>query len=231
VASTDILPSQHVPWRVEKKKRSHAAWVLPILGVFLIGMVLSVVYVLRRVPSSSHASAPPRADVSWAAIAGGGSSASFPPDAAVPDSAQAVESVPEDSGAATPAKIKIVRISPAQHLSNGRKYLDSGRFALARMEFEVVRRQRRMRAPALVGLAEVDFQLSMYASAEKFAKQAVSSGGGLRAKLVLGNIYFKQKDYKRATTMYKAVLSQGQAGKETQEAQRNLAAAQRLSNR
>jgi eukaryotic-like serine/threonine-protein kinase len=117
------------------------------------------------------------------------------------------------------------RIGPQIHIAAGRRYLLGGRFAQARMEFETAARHPRARGAAYLGLAEVEFQLSQYAAAERFAKDAVKQGGGLRAKLVLGNIYFKLRDYKRAITAYKAVLELDARHK---EAQRNLAATQRL---
>jgi len=96
------------------------------------------------------------------------------------------------------------------------------------MAFEAASRLPKSRGAALVGLAEVEFQLSQFRAAEKYAKEAVARGGGLRAKLVLGNIYFKLQDYKRATLLYKKVLILDHQQK---EARRNLEAAQRLLNR
>jgi tetratricopeptide (TPR) repeat protein len=121
-----------------------------------------------------------------------------------------------------------VRISPQIHLAAGRRHLVGGRFPQARMEFEAAARHPRVRGAALVGLAEVEFQLSQYRDAERHAKDAVKLGGGLRAKLVLGNVYFKLKDTKRAIASYKAVLELDPNHK---EARRNLEAAQRLQKK
>jgi tetratricopeptide (TPR) repeat protein len=121
----------------------------------------------------------------------------------------------------------VVRLSPQAQLAAGRKQLLAGSFTAARAAFEAAARSAKHRGPALVGLAEVDFQLGQHASAERYAKAAVKQGGGVRAKLVLANIYFKLRDYRKAIQKYQEVLA---VDENHREAKHNLAAARQRLN-
>ena len=88
-------------------------------------------------------------------------------------------------------------------------------------------RKRSGRVRGLVGLAEVAFQRGRYTRARRYARSAVSAGGGWPAKLVLGNIYYKQRNYKKAVQMYDLVLTYRPNHR---EAKRNRAAARKRLN-
>ena len=98
----------------------------------------------------------------------------------------------------------------------------AGRFTRARAAFEEASSSSKHLAQAKLGLAEVAFQLGRYRETVKQAKMAVKHGAGHRGELVLGNAYFKLRDFNRAIRMYRAVLAVRPNHK---EANRNLEAA------
>ncbi|MCC6746223.1 MAG: protein kinase [Deltaproteobacteria bacterium] len=114
--------------------------------------------------------------------------------------------------------------SATSSMSAGLRHLRAGRFAEARTAFETARRSPKDRGRALVGLAEVEFQLGQYHAAQVFAQVAASEGAGLQADLIRGNIFFKLHDYKNAMRMYERVLGREEGHR---EARRNLEAARR----
>ena len=80
------------------------------------------------------------------------------------------------------------------------------------------------RAAALTGMAEMAFQHGKHSDALTLARQAVDAGGGVPAKLVLGNAYFKLARYDDAIHAYRDVLK---VSKDNPDAQRNLQAAEK----
>jgi serine/threonine protein kinase len=215
-----------VPWRSRRRRRSFAVPAFVLLSAALVA--ITALLLVRWGQD--------RRDVPLAAAIDAGrdgmparplDSRLAPPEDLAPGDAAPPEEAP-DSGGPDAGRRRPVRISPQIHLAAGRRHLVGGRFPQARMEFEAAARHPRVRGAALVGLAEVEFQLSQYRDAERHAKDAVKLGGGLRAKLVLGNVYFKLKDTKRAIASYKAVLELDPNHK---EARRNLEAAQRLQKK
>jgi tetratricopeptide (TPR) repeat protein len=109
-------------------------------------------------------------------------------------------------------------------LGEARAALTAGRYAQAENLFGRVRATGAERAAALTGLAEVAFQRASYADAARVGRGAVIAGGGVAAKLVLGNAYFKLGRYDEAIAEYQDILKvdHGHA-----EARANLAAAQK----
>ena len=80
------------------------------------------------------------------------------------------------------------------------------------------------RGSALTGLAEVAFQRGSYPEAVRLAQRAVEATGGVAAKMVLGNSYFKLGKYDEAIAQYRKVL---EADASHREARANLAAAEK----
>jgi tetratricopeptide (TPR) repeat protein len=109
-------------------------------------------------------------------------------------------------------------------LGEARAALTGGRYAQAESLFGRVRTSGLERGAALTGLAEVAFQRASYLDAARLAKRAAESGGGLQAKMVLGNSYFKLERFDEAIGVYQEILrvDHGHA-----EARSNLAAAQK----
>jgi tetratricopeptide (TPR) repeat protein len=91
-----------------------------------------------------------------------------------------------------------------QLLDDGQRLLRAERFPEAREIFEKVAKgkSRGDRGPALVGLAEISFQEKNYAEAVRSASLAVDRGGGVKARVLLGDAHFRLNHYKEAAKAY-----------------------------
>jgi serine/threonine-protein kinase len=131
---------------------------------------------------------------------------------------------PKPEHVAKPAAVE----KPADN--NSKKMLADARRALAEQRFAEAQalfaqaETAGARGPALTGLAEIAFQRGNYGESLPLAKRAVDSGGGVAARLLLGNSYFKLKRWDEAIGEYQTVLK-AQPG--NVEAQSNLSAAER----
>ena len=109
-------------------------------------------------------------------------------------------------------------------LHAGYRQLRRAKFAQAQRAFKAALKVRRLRGKALTGLAELEFQRGNFAKARVLASRARTAGGGLKAQMVLGNSYFKLRQFSRAMRVYRQVL---RAHPRHREALRNLKAAKR----
>ncbi|HET6284721.1 MAG TPA: protein kinase [Polyangia bacterium] len=91
-------------------------------------------------------------------------------------------------------------------LDEGERFLRADRFVEARGIFTKLTKSRRDRGPALVGLAEISFQEKNYAEAVRWARQAAGSGGGVRARVLLGDAHFRLNQFKEASKAYEDAL-------------------------
>jgi serine/threonine protein kinase len=112
-----------------------------------------------------------------------------------------------DTPKARPAKASVA--SPAESrrmLADGERLLRAERFTEARDVFQKVAKSKRDRGPALVGLAEISFQEKNYAQAARSAAQAAERGGGVKARVLLGDAHFRLAHYKEAARAYQEAL-------------------------
>jgi Flp pilus assembly protein TadD len=91
-------------------------------------------------------------------------------------------------------------------LADGERLLRAERFPEAREIFEKVAKSRRDRGPALVGLAEISFQEKKYGEAVRAAELAADKGGGVKARVLLGDSHFRLSHYKEAAKAYEDAL-------------------------
>ena len=102
-------------------------------------------------------------------------------------------------------------------LAEGERMLRAERFAEARGIFEKLAKSKRERGPALVGLAEISFQEKKYADAAHAAEQAAERGGGVKARVLLGDAHFRLAHYKEAAKAYEDALKIDPEQRERQE--------------
>ena len=85
--------------------------------------------------------------------------------------------------------------------------LRAERFPEARQIFNKLAKSRKDRGAALVGLAEISFQEKKYAEAVQSAQRAAADrGGGVRARVLLGDAHFRLNQFKEAAKAYEAAL-------------------------
>ena len=122
--------------------------------------------------------------------------------------------VKEESDSATSPRAAATPKAPrGPSAADNRKLLDEGerllraeRFVEAREVFNKVTKSRRDKAAALVGLAEIAFQEKHYGDAVKSARLAAERGGGVRARVLLGDAHFRLNQYKEAAKAYEDAL-------------------------
>ena len=124
--------------------------------------------------------------------------------AAEAEAATAKDEAADDSDAAAKAKASShVVVADSKHqLEEAERLFRAQRFAEARTLFEKVTKSKRDRGQALVGLAEISFQEKNYTDVVHSASQAVDRGGGIRARVLLGDAYFRLNQYKDAAKAY-----------------------------
>jgi serine/threonine-protein kinase len=93
-----------------------------------------------------------------------------------------------------------------RQLAEGERMLRAERFAEARGIFEKLTKSKRERGAALVGLAEISFQEKKYADAARTAEKAAERGGGVKARVLLGDAHFRLAHYKDAAKAYEDAL-------------------------
>ncbi|HVZ88501.1 MAG TPA: protein kinase [Polyangia bacterium] len=91
-------------------------------------------------------------------------------------------------------------------LEEGQRLLHAERFAEARASFQKALKSRHDRGRALAGLAAIAFQEKNYAEAVKAAEAAADHGGGVDARVLLGDAHFRLSHYKEAAKAYSDAL-------------------------
>lgn len=99
-----------------------------------------------------------------------------------------------------------LRTDPKKALFDAEELLRAQRFADARSAFARLSKHRATRARALVALAEIAFQEKNYEQAVQSARLAADRGGGVRARVVLGDAHYRLNRYREAATAYEQAL-------------------------
>jgi tetratricopeptide (TPR) repeat protein len=116
------------------------------------------------------------------------------------------EATDGDAAAKTKAAPHAVGADSKHQLEEAQRLFRAQRFGEARTLFEKVTKSKRDRGEALVGLAEISFQEKNYSDVVHSASQAVDRGGGIRARVLLGDAYFRLNQYKDAAKAYEQAL-------------------------
>ncbi len=113
-----------------------------------------------------------------------------------------------------------VRTGPAKNDKHARRLLSEARghaantdWSSAKAKYRRVLSSRWRNQSANLGLSAVAFQQKNLPLAIKFAKKA---GNSIKARMALGNAYFKQGNYKKALAIYDSVLHRKPGYKEAQ---------------
>ncbi len=94
-----------------------------------------------------------------------------------------------------------------KQLEEAQRLLRAQRFPEARAIFSRLTKSRRDRGAALVGLAEISFQEKHYDDAVHSASRAAADrGGGVRARVLLGDAHFRLNQFKEAARAYENAL-------------------------
>jgi serine/threonine protein kinase len=109
-------------------------------------------------------------------------------------------------------------------LKTAREALMNGNFTEAETLYTAVMTTGLERPTALTGLAQVAFQQGNFLLAVRQSKRALEAGGGVEAKMVLGNSYFRLGKYDDAIGQYRDVLVLDHGHREAAD---NLAAAEK----
>jgi serine/threonine protein kinase len=153
-------------------------------------------------PAAPVIAAPP------APVAPGASAPAIADKEAPADDAASADDKEGDDGVAPKAKVSAhsgTSAAESKHLlDDGQRLLRAERFPEAREIFEKVAKgkSRGDRGPALVGLAEISFQEKNYSEAVRSASLAVDHGGGVKARVLLGDAHFRLSHYKEAAQAY-----------------------------
>ena len=93
-----------------------------------------------------------------------------------------------------------------KQLAQANVLLRAQRFDDARVIFERLAKSRRDRGPALTGLAAISFQEKHYEEAVRSAARAADRGGGVTARVLLGDAHFRLNQFKEAAKAYEGAL-------------------------
>jgi serine/threonine protein kinase len=192
-----------------------AALVLIAAGLWLFGGRLArprhpAEPVVVRVPAALPPEPPPRPALDAAGEAG-------PPIAVEPAAPEPVAPVAETGEpgkrepSARPVRTATVTAKDSKNLEESlrqaRQLLHAQRYEEARTAFETLLAAKSVKGAAAAGLAKIAFQEKDYKQAVDRAKESVrAGGGGVEARVLLGDAYFKLEKFEEAKKAYNEAL-------------------------
>ena len=99
-------------------------------------------------------------------------------------------------------KRKLVVAKAGDFLGDGQRLLNAQKYDEAKAAFEKAARTKGLKGRALLGIGQVAFQKQDYPEAVRRAKQGAGAGAGVSAHVLLGDAYFKLKDFRSAKKAY-----------------------------
>jgi tetratricopeptide (TPR) repeat protein len=112
------------------------------------------------------------------------------------------------------------RTGPARNVKEARRLISEARGHVGRTEFEEAKakygrvvKSRFLNQMGYLGLSDVAFQEKDGKKAIKYAKKA---GKSAKARMALGNAYFKQGNYRESLKIFNGVLDKNPGHKEAQ---------------
>jgi serine/threonine protein kinase len=100
----------------------------------------------------------------------------------------------------------LAAVSARELLRSGQTLLKAQRYGEAADTFKRLLGARKERGMALVGLGNIAFQRKSYGDAVTRAREAVKAGGGIEARLLLGDALFRLQKYDEARRAYEEAL-------------------------
>jgi tetratricopeptide (TPR) repeat protein len=132
--------------------------------------------------------------------------------AALPEPAPELTAEVTESPKPTPRGKPAVAIPVASKQQNdealreARQLLHAQRYVEARTAFEKLLAAKPTKGAALAGLAQIAFQEKNYKEAVERAKESARTGGGVEARVLLGDAYFKLDRFEEAKKAYNEAL-------------------------
>jgi TolA-binding protein len=206
----------------------HRSWRWPlVVGVVLAGFFGGLLVLRTREPEKAKVVQAAERDAGVAVRAVRDANAVDVDEAGPPDAEESTEiqetsevEEPEATSEPEPKHGPSARPKPARPvpgvlsqtesralLQSARDNLSAQRFDDARAAFErLVQAGGKTRGPALLGLAKIAFQKQAYKEAVERANEATKAGGGIEARVLLGDAYFRLEKFAEARKAYEAAL-------------------------
>jgi tetratricopeptide (TPR) repeat protein len=124
------------------------------------------------------------------------------PEPVAEEASESSKREPARSARPTAASAKL----SAELLLKAQQFLHAQRYEEARVAFEKLLVSKQNRGAALAGLGKIAFQEKDYKAAAERAKESARTGGGVDARVLLGDAYFKLEKFEDARKAYSEAL-------------------------
>jgi hypothetical protein len=128
------------------------------------------------------------------------------PEPTAPELTAEVTESPKAIPRGKPAVVVASKQQNEEALREARQLLHAQRYVEARTAFVKLLAAKPTRGVALAGLAQIAFQEKNYKEAVEHAKESARTGGGVEARVLLGDAYFKLDRFEEAKKAYNEAL-------------------------